>query len=90
MSTTPAIIFSIALVFYVLTWKYILQMVREVNTNAIGNKVSIWRWQKGWRIHKQAFPASPVRQRLAACITLTAGLGLVAFCIEVQNKLMKH
>jgi hypothetical protein len=86
MSTTPAIIFGVALVFYILTWKFIPQMVREVNTNAIGNKVSIWRWQKGWRRHKQSFPSSPVRLRLATCIALTVGLGLAAFCIEVQKK----
>jgi hypothetical protein len=88
MATTPAIIFSVAFVFYILTWKYILQMVREVNANAIGNKVSIWRWQKGWRRHKQSFPASSVRQRLAGCIALTAVLGLVAFGIEVQDKFL--
>jgi hypothetical protein len=88
MSTTAAIIFCVALVFYILTWKCILQMVREVNANAIGNKVSVWRWHKGWRIHKQSFPTSSVRLRLAACIALTAGLGLVAFCIELQNKLI--
>jgi hypothetical protein len=88
MSTAFAIIFSVALVFYVLAWKYIIQMVREVNANAIGKRVSLWRWQKGWKIHKQSFPASPVRLRLAASIVLTACLGLVAFCIEVHNKIV--
>jgi hypothetical protein len=61
-------------------------MVREVNANAIGNKVSIWGWEKGWRIHKQSFPTSPVRQCLAVCIVLTAALGLVPFGIVIQNK----
>jgi uncharacterized membrane protein len=87
MSTASAIIFSVALVFYILAWKYIVQMMHEVNANAIGKRVSLWRWEKGWKIHKQSFPASPVRLRVATCIALTACLGLIAFCIEVHNKM---
>jgi hypothetical protein len=86
MPTTSVTIFSVALIFYILKWKYIAQNLREVNANAIGEKVSLWRWQKGWRIHKQSFPASPVCVRIAACIVLTACLILVAFYIEVHNK----
>jgi hypothetical protein len=88
MSTKLAIIFVVALVFYILTWEFICQMVREVNTNAMGNNVSIWRWQKGGRTHKQSFPSNPVRLHLAVCIALTVGLCLVAFCIEVQSKFL--
>jgi hypothetical protein len=85
MSTTAAVIFCLALVFYVLTWKYIRQFVRDVNAKATENRVSIWGWHKGWRIHSQFFPTSSVRSRLVACIALTVGLGLVAFCIEARN-----
>jgi hypothetical protein len=86
MSTTSAAIFSVALIFYILKWKYIAQMLRQVNAIAIGKKVSFWRWQKGWSIHKLSFPASPVRLRIAACIVMTTCLILVALCIEVYNK----
>jgi hypothetical protein len=87
MSTTAAIIFSVALVPYVLAWKYIRQLVRDVNARATGNRVSIWWWHEGWRLHSQFFPTSSVRLCIVACIALTAGLGLVAFCIEAQNLL---
>jgi hypothetical protein len=86
MATSSAILFSVAIAFYILAWKYIHQMVREVNANAVGSKVSMWRWEKGWRIHKQSFPSSLVRRRLAACMALTAVFGLVAFSIEVHSK----
>jgi hypothetical protein len=85
MSPTSIIIFVVALVFYVLTWKYIRQMVRDVNAKTTANRVSIWRWHKGWRMHSQFFPTSSVRPRIVACIALTVGLGLVAFCIEARN-----
>ena len=83
MSTTSAIIFSAACVFYLLAWRYIRQLLRDVNARATGKKVSIWRWHRGWKIHKQFFPESSVRLRVFTCIALTVGLGLVAFCIEV-------
>ena len=86
MATTSAILFSVTFAFYILAWKFIFQMVREVNASAIGSKVSMWRWEKGWRIHKRSFPTSSVRQRLAVCIALTVALGLMAFGIEVHNK----
>ena len=85
MSTISIIMFGVALVFYALTWKYIRQLVRDVNAKAMENRVSIWRWHQGWRIHSQFFPTSSVRPRLVACIALTVGLGLVAFCIEARN-----
>jgi hypothetical protein len=85
MSTTSTIIFVVALVFYVLTWKFIRRLVRDVNARTTGNRVSIWGWHKGWRMHSQLFPTSSVRPRLVACIALTVGLGLVAFCIEARN-----
>ena len=88
MSTTSAIIFSVAFVPYIFAWKYIRQLVRDVNARATGNRVSIWRWHKGWRMHSQFFPMSSVRLCIVTCIALTAGLGLVAFCIEARNLLV--
>ena len=85
MSTTSAVIFGVAGVFYILTWKYIRQLLSDVNAKATGNKVSVWRWHKGWRTHRQLFPASSVRLRIGTCIALTVGLGLVAFGVEVAR-----
>ena len=85
MSTISIVMFGVALVFYALTWKYIRQLVRDVNAKAMENRVSIWRWPQGWRIHSHFFPTSSVRPRLVAFIALTVGLGLVAFCIEARN-----
>jgi hypothetical protein len=85
MSTISTVIFCVALIFYALTWKYIRQLVREVNAKVTEDRVSMWRWHNGWQMHSQLFPTSPVRPRLVACIALTVGLGLVAFSIEARN-----
>jgi hypothetical protein len=86
--TTPAgIIFTVALIPYVLTWFYIRQLVREVNTDATGPHVSMWWWLNGWRLHQRLFPTSRVRKRIIGCIALTVGLGLIAFGIEVRQAL---
>jgi hypothetical protein len=85
MSTAPTIIFGVAAVFYLLAWHYIRQLVREVNAKATDKTVSVWRWHKGWRMHGQLFPTSSVRLRVVACIALTVGLGLAAFCMEVRT-----
>lgn len=86
MSTAGALIFGVACVFYILAWKYIRQLLREVNAKMLEKRVSLLRWHKGWKTHKQLFPESSVRLRVAACIGLTVALGLCAFCIEVRNR----
>jgi hypothetical protein len=88
MSTTSAIIFSVAFVFYLLAWHNIRQLVRELNERANGGRVSIWWWHKGWSKHRQLFTKSPVRLRIVTYIALTVGLGLVAFWIEVRNMII--
>ncbi len=85
MSTPSLILFGIAFLFYLLTWKYICQIVREVNADSTSPGVSMWKWHRGWRIHRQLFPASLVRLRLVGCVIATVGLGLLAFCIEASN-----
>jgi hypothetical protein len=85
MSTALLVLASIALVFYLLTWKYIFQLVHEINHRSPDHRVSMWWWHKGWKTHKAHFPDSPVRMRLVACIAATAGLGLVIFCVEARN-----
>jgi hypothetical protein len=85
MPITAAVIFSLALVPYILAWKYIRQLVRDVNGRATANRMSIWWWHKGWRMHSQLFPMSSVRLRIVTCFALAAGLGLVAFCIAARN-----
>jgi len=41
MTTPAAIIFTVALIPYVLAWVYIRQLVREVNSDVTGPHVSI-------------------------------------------------
>ena len=85
MTTSAIIFFSVAWVFYLLTWKYIGQLVHEVNRDPANRRVSFWRWHKGWRIHRELFPASPVRLRLLTCLAATVGLSLIAFIIEARD-----
>lgn len=83
--STRSLILSIALVFYLLAWKYILQLVREVNRDSTVQRVSIWSWHKGWKVHRRLFPTSSVRMRLLASIAVTVGLALIAFCVEARK-----
>jgi hypothetical protein len=85
MSPTSTILFGLAIVFYLCSWTYIRQLVREVNAKSTGNRVSIWRWHKGWRRHRELFPGSQVRQRIVASFALTVAFGLGAFCIEARS-----
>ncbi len=89
MTTPSAVIFSISAVFYVLTWVYIRQLVRDVNLDATAPRVSLWRWNKGWGRHRTQFPGSPVRKRIVECIALAVALGLIAFVIEVRRMFIR-
>ena len=88
--TTPAlVIFSIAAIVYVLTWVYIRQFIRDVNTDLTTPHVSVWNWTKGWHRHRIQFPDSPVRKRILTCIAATVTLGLVAFVIQARYMFFK-
>ena len=76
MSNLFAIIFALAFVFHALTVKYIFQLVREVNERTTGQRVSIWRWNRGWGTHRQFYATSPVRHRIVTSIALTVVFGL--------------
>jgi len=89
MTTPSLIIFSIAAFFYLLTWVYIRQLIRDMNANSIAPHVSIWWWLKGWNRHRTQFPASPVRRRILACIVLTVSFGLIAFGIEAHQMFLR-
>jgi hypothetical protein len=89
ISTAVIVVFVLALVPYILAWKFILQLVREVNSRSAGNKVSIWWWhRRGWKMHRQFFPTSPVRGRIVTCIALAVGIGLLAFSIATRNLIL--
>ena len=89
MTTPSLVIFGIAAIFYILTWVYVRQLIREVNADPTAPHVSMWRWHKGWNRHRTRFPSSPVRRRILACIALTVIFGLVAFGIEVRQMLLR-
>ena len=84
MTRAAEIIFTIALIPYVLTWVYIRQLVREVNTNAAAPHVSMLWWLRGWRLHRNLFPVSRVRKRIIRCAALTLALALTAFTIQAR------
>jgi len=87
--TTPSIVlFSVAAIFYLLTWVYIRQLVRDVNSDRSAKLVSLWRWHNGWKRHRALFPNSEVRQRLIACVALTVTFGLIAFAIQARMMLL--
>jgi hypothetical protein len=89
MTTTSIILFCLAAIFYVVALVYIRQLVRDVNSEPIGQHISLWRWHKGWSRHRALFPNSPVRQRLVGCMALTVTFALIAFAIEARQMLLR-
>jgi hypothetical protein len=88
--TTPSVIFfCIAAIFYVVAWVYIRQLVRDVNSKPTEQRISLWRWHKGWSRHRALFPNSVVRQRLVGCMALTVTFALIAFAIEARQMLLR-
>jgi hypothetical protein len=89
MTTPSLVLFCVAAIFYVLTWVYIRQLVRAVNSEPSAKLVSLWRWHKGWKRHRALFPTSVVRQRLIAWMALTITFGLIAFAIQARLMLLR-
>jgi hypothetical protein len=89
MSTLTVVLFCVAAIFYLLTWVYIRQLVRDVNNEPSEKLLSVWRWRKGWKRHRALFPTSVVRQRLMACMALTVTFGLIAFAIQARLMLLR-
>jgi len=87
MTTSSLVFFCVAAVFYLLTWVYIRQLVRDVNSDPSAKPVSLLWWHKGWNRHRVLFPASVVRQRLIGCVALTLIFGLIAFAIQARQML---
>jgi hypothetical protein len=84
MTTPSVVLFCVAAIFYLLTWVYIRQLVRDVNSEPSAKLVPLWRWQKGWKRHRALFPTSVVRQRLIVCMAFTITFGLIAFAIQAR------
>jgi hypothetical protein len=89
MSTPTVVLFCVAAIFYLLTWVYIRQLVRDVNSEPSAKLLSVCRWHKGWKRHRALFPTSVVRQRLIACMALTVTFGLIAFAIQARLMLLR-
>jgi hypothetical protein len=59
ISTAVSIVFIAASVPYILAWKFIFQLIQDVNLRSTENNVSVWEWHKGWKVHRQFFPNEP-------------------------------
>lgn len=89
MSMPTVVLCCVAAIFYLLTWVYIRQLVRDVNSEPSAKLLSVWRWHKGWKRHRALLPTSVVRQRLIACMALTVIFGLIAFAIQARLMLLR-
>jgi len=87
---SSAIFFCGGVIFYGLSWVYVWRLVHDVNGEATGQHISLWRWHKGWSRHRFLFPNSGVRKRLAGCMALTVTLALIAFAIEARSMLLRY
>lgn len=87
MPTATLVTFSIGAVFYCIAWIYIRRLIHDVNSDPAAPHTSMWRWwPKGWRIHQDRFPNSPVRTRVFISIALSVAFGLSAFVSDVVAK----
>ena len=85
MPISSRILFGVAAVFYGLSWVYIRQLVSQVNGDSAIKSLSLLRWYRGWKRHRDLFPGSPVRKRIVGAIALTVALGLAAFVIAARE-----
>ncbi len=91
MEVARIILFAIAAVFYVRTWKYIRQLVKETNEQRVEKRFTALNWwPEAWRLHSQLYPISSVRKYIAWNIALTVTFMLGMMFVQVRSYILTH
>lgn len=88
------VLFAVAVVFYVRTWKYIHQLVKEVNQRQPELRFTTLGWWRHryepWRLHSRLFPSSSVRKQIAWNIAFTVAFMLGVVLVQVRSFTAAH
>ena len=87
---SAAVLFAIALFFYVRTWHTILEMVQACRADDPSRRFSRMWWIPAWRYHKSRFPQSDVRKRIVVNYALTWVWMGSLFALMVVETLRGH
>jgi hypothetical protein len=68
------LLFLIAAVYYLKTWRSIRQLVAEVNENSSKVRYSWFWWMPAWKVHAKAYPSSRLRRTIVLRFLLTFAL----------------
>ena len=94
MEPIAYLLFAVAAIFYVRTWKYIHQLVKEVNQQHPERQYSTLGWWRHryepWRLHSQFYPSSSVRKQIGWNIVLTVRFMLGVMLVQVRSFLATH
>jgi|SRR3954452_19785524 hypothetical protein len=98
MEPTGIVLFAVAAIFYVRSWKYIHQLVEEVNEQnperrySTLNWLALWRGSRyePWRLHSKLYPSSSVRKQIGWSIALTLTFWVGLILVEVRWFLATH
>ena len=79
-------LFLVALVFYVQTWRSIKRLVTEARQTGNTARFNLLWWTPARRVHREAYPASPVRKQILLNFSLAFVFLLAAMaCVAVAD-----
>jgi hypothetical protein len=94
MEPVGYILFAVAAVFYLRTWKYIHRLVVDVNNQSPARQFTTMGWWKNryeaWRLHSQLYPASAVRKQIVWSVALTFLMMLGLMFVQVRSFMAAH
>lgn len=78
MKVVGYLVFLVALIFYVMTWREIWQLVDETRKLESCTNFNRFWWTPAWRVHRTAYPESRLRRRIVVRFLLTFGVMMIA------------
>lgn len=71
-------LFAVTAILYIWTVRTIWHLVDESKRLGSGVRFNRWRWTPAWKVHRKAYPASPLRRQIVIRFLLTCGVGALA------------
>ena len=69
---------AVTVILYIRTIRTIWHLVDESKRLGTGVRFNRWWWTPAWKVHREAYPASPLRRQIATRLLLTWGAGALA------------
>jgi len=79
-------LFAVTAILYILTVRKIWHLVDESKRLDSRVRFNRWRWTPAWKVHREAYPASPLRRQIVIRFLLTWVVGAVALaCVAYAD-----